>query len=651
MSAQEHLSAPEVQARTAARPLSVRDAADPISAVTWLQRSAGNQAVLSMLRTAPPPPPPITIQRYQAGEQGHGGIEERALTSIGFSDVEVSEIYFGNWLRDFSQLNSSGDPMAHNDVLSLYTVIEILGWGEFNRAVSPDELGTYVPSEHLDNPNAGALGPGVPDDKATIEDPNIQALASLPAGDPRRKPFEDAFAKLSPEQQAAYNSEEAHRAEITEAAKKSGLPEYIERGKFHAKEELKAAITTGRVPDGLLKMGNALHAVEDYLSHSNFVEVALWTLHNDGVAAADPYVKSMIEHMHGTNPALVGGLGPSGQPNIVTGTYSPGANDWVSRLELLKAQLHSGEFAKAFVIGLIRMGTVKVADIAAFLGAAGVGTLAAGIGAVAGGVGGAVSGAVSGAGSGAEQGWDEGSSGGYRSGYAAGGGGAVGEVLGEAEGALEGAVGAVTGLFGGAVSGGAHGAVSGAEAGGAYGASVGGAAGAAAGRAVVTAEGQLLLTSAEITMLLAAPFIQAAMAANLTIIDQIIDHYSDKETAESGTEAKARGLPGPTHSEIAKDAPDHPLFDVSNALAEQADKEIGTAMQTAWAARPAGGSSGTPGGGPDNGAAGGAAAGGTTAPPVTDEDALPVTSLVDKFVSQPGSDAWWRPVLTGKLGP
>ena len=88
-------------------------------------------------------------------------------------------------------------------------------------------------------------------------------------------------------------------------------------------------------------MGDALHAVEDYFSHSNFIDVCLWTLHTSGVAAAEPYVKAMVERMHGTNPALIGGVGPSGQPNIVTGTYSPGANDWVSRLELLKAQLHS----------------------------------------------------------------------------------------------------------------------------------------------------------------------------------------------------------------------------------------------------------------------------------------------------------------------
>ena len=78
------------------------------------------------------------IQRYQAGEEGHGGIEQRALTAVGFSDVEAGQIYFGNWLRDFSQFNGSGQPMAQNDLLSLFTVIRVLGWGEWNREVAPE---------------------------------------------------------------------------------------------------------------------------------------------------------------------------------------------------------------------------------------------------------------------------------------------------------------------------------------------------------------------------------------------------------------------------------------------------------------------------------------------------------------------------------
>ncbi len=582
--------------------------------VQRLQALVGNRSVQRALASRPAP----VIQRYQAGEEGHGGIEQRALTAVGFSDTEAGQIYFGNWLRDFSQLNGSGNPMAPADLLSLFTVIRVLGWGEWNREVTPGELGTYVPSEHLDNPDAAGLSPGISPDKRTVEDPAVRALEHDP--DPaKRQIFQDALDRLSPEQRKAYDDEEAHRSEITAAAKRSGLPEYVERGKFHARSKLSEAIGLGRGPAGFAKMGDALHAVEDYFSHSNFVDVCLWTLHTSGVAAAEPYVKAMVERMHGTNPALIGGVGPSGQPNIVTGTYSPGANDWVSRLELLKAQLHSGEFAKAFLIGLIRLGTISAADVAGALGrdvGAGVGGAA---GLVVGGAGGAVVGGVEGAGTGAEAG----ARAGYRGGRALGGSGLLGDVLGLAGGVVGGAGGLVSGGLTGLVGGGVSGAVHGAQ----VGAGLGGNAGEAVGRGVVTAAGTLLLGEAEIVMLLSSPLLKVAMMPYLAAIDPIIEHLADQQTTASGVEAAGRGITGPTHSQIAKDAPDHPLFKVSTALAEDADRQIGRAMQAAWAARATSGATG----------------------PTTEAEAKPVADLVDKFVSQPASDPWWRGTLTSAL--
>lgn len=618
-----------------------------VQAILNMQRTHGNAYVMRMLARDQAPAretvSPKTagdgmIQRYQAGEQGHGGIEQRALTSVGFSEEEAGQIYFGNWLRDFSQLNGSGSPLSQPDFLSLFTVIQVLGWGEYNREVKPDELGTYVPSEHLDNPSAGGLQ--VDPDKRTVEDPEIQALSRFPEGDPRRKPFDDAFAKLSPDQQAAYRSEEARRAEITEASRKSGLPEYIERGKMHAKDKLKTAIEKGRNPTGFQQMGDALHAVEDYFSHSNFVDVAIWTLHNEGVTAAAPYVKSMVEHMHGTNPALVGGTGANGQPQILTGTYSPGHNDWVSRIELLKAQLHSGEFAKAFIIGLIRMGKVKIGDIAEALGGSVGSTAGGGVGYAVGGVAGGVTGLVEGAGEGASRGYDEGSRSGYEAGYELGGGGDLGEKLGAVGSFFGGVSEGVKGFFGGGAEGAVRGATEGSESGERTGSAMGGTLGSAAGRGMVDAAGTLMLGTAELDMLMAGPLIQAQMSIYMGIIDMILDHLSEREAEQSGVQAAERGLTGPTHSQIAKDAPDHPLFTVSVRLAEEVDRQIGLAMQAAWAARASSGAGSAGAGGA------GAAA---SASPVTDEEAQPVTSLVDKYVSQPSADPWWRPILTAAL--
>lgn len=591
--------------------------------VLRVQTLAGNRSVQHALaprpaHRAPRPADAPVIQRYQAGEQGHGGIEQRALTAVGFTETEAGQIYFGNWLRDFSQLNTSGSPLAHNDLLSLFTVIRVLGWGEWNREVTPDELGTYVPSEHLDNPDAAGLSSGIEPNQRTVEDPAVRAMEHDP--DPaKRKIFQDALDRLSPEQRKAYDDEEAHRSEITEAARRSGLPVYIERGKFNAKSKLAEAIGLGRGPAGFAKMGNALHAVEDYFSHSNFVDVCLWTLHTSGVAAAEPYVRAMVARMHGTNPALIAGVGPSGQPNIVTGTYSPGANDVVSKLELLKAQLHEGDLVKAFLIGLIRMGTMKAADVAGALGR-GIGSaVGGGAGILAGGVAGAAVGGVEDALTDA----DAGARAGYREGRALGGSGLFGDALGLVGGAFGGAGGLVVGGVRGLVRGGVTGALRGAQ----VGAGLGGSAGEAVGRGVVTAGGTLLLSEAEIAILVSSPVLKVLMAPYLAVIDQIIEHYAEQQTTQSGVQAASRGLTGPTHSQIAKDAPDHPLFAVSVALAEEADRQIGTAIQAAWAARTASGATG----------------------PTTEAEAKPVTDLVDKFVSQPASDPWWRATLTAAL--
>ena len=76
----------------------------------------------------------IAIQRFQAGETGHGGIEERALTGestglpkeLQFTPDEVSKIYIGNWLRDLSQLPPSA-----------FQLVNMLALGEFGREIFP----------------------------------------------------------------------------------------------------------------------------------------------------------------------------------------------------------------------------------------------------------------------------------------------------------------------------------------------------------------------------------------------------------------------------------------------------------------------------------------------------------------------------------
>ncbi|MBE3565043.1 MAG: DUF4157 domain-containing protein [Thermogemmatispora sp.] len=525
------------------------------------------------------------LWRYQAGEAGHGGIEEEALTAVGFSYQDARSVYFGNWLRDLSQIPPKG-----------LRLIQILTLGEFGRPVRQEDLGTYVPSEHLDNPEGGG----------TVEDPCLTPAERA-----------EVEKKLSPEQKAAYDEEQAHLADIKHAAADSGLPEYIERGKFHAKRKLEEAIVAGRAPEGegMAAMGNALHAIEDYYSHSNFVEVALWILKSDGTITATQY-NALVKSQLGNDVALIGGHDPRNPalPGIITGTYAPGANNWVSRLELICTETENGELTRSFIKGYFRMMGLTERDVLARL---------------------------------AEVGWHGGQAAGSAPGSLAGGviggelGGVGGAVTGAAEGATEGwrthsGLSAVwhgiTGFFSGAASGAVSGTASGYRTGagiggtalGAVGEAIGGGLGALAG---LSLDRLISLFGTDFFLRVLFPAILAARAAALAAARSgILEQQAKNQTAQAAAQARANGL-GPTHSEIAKDSPDHPLFGISRMLAVEADKQIGKAMQTAWTAM--------------------SAAGGTGPAPATITD--PVTGLVDKFVSHPARDPWWRATLIAAL--
>ena len=521
------------------------------------------------------------LRRYQAGAAGHGGIEQEALTGAGFTAQEARSVYFGNWLRDLSQVPPKALPL-----------INILALGEFGREITQEDLGTYVPSEHLDNPEGGG----------TYEDPLLT--------DPAKQ--KEAWEKMSPEQQAAYEDEQKHIGEIENAAKESGLPEYIEVGKYHAKQKLIEAINAGHNPDGMEKMGNGLHAIEDYFSHSNFVEVAIWNLHNEGSITAKRY-NELVGSELGNDVAKLGGKDPlnPAQPGIITGTYAPEGNSAVSGLELICTETENGELTKSFLKGAFLKAGITVEEIAkkAAAGGSAFGSALGGaVGGVVGGAVGGVGGAVGGAFSGAAEGWRE------HSGWSA---------LGHA----------ITGFFGGAVSGAASGADKGYDTGAGVGEKVGDVTGEVVGGAIGALAGltldAVILALGTGLLLILFPAIASLLVITVAAARSgILDLLAQIETAKAARNAQKEGL-GPTHSEIAKDSPHHHLYEVSRSLAVMVDEDIGKAMLNAWDEQEK-----------VNRAA---SATQTAAPAITD----PVTSLVDKYVSHPSRDNWWHSKLLG----
>ena len=266
------------------------------------QQTVGNAAVSRLVRGRATT---ARVQRYQAGDEGHGGIERQGLgpSGAGFSAGDARTAYSGNWLRDFSQLNF---PSARPIIRTLFA-------GEFGRIVDDGELdgmlGTYVASEHLDNPAGGG----------TVEDTSA---------DPEH--HRQALERLSPEQRAAYDAENRHSGDIRLAHARSALPEYIERGKLAAKDTLKQAIVAGHTQQGLMLMGGALHAVEDYYSHSNFTEACILELQSRGDPAGERLAGLITQTPLGNNLGMLVPHGLDGRAEIQTGHYEGRANSAVS---------------------------------------------------------------------------------------------------------------------------------------------------------------------------------------------------------------------------------------------------------------------------------------------------------------------------------
>jgi hypothetical protein len=191
-------------------------------------------------------------------EWTHGSIAA-VLEHAGFRQHEVQAIYFGNWLRDFSQLldpkivRAAHMPKNFPDVLSrdaLTRIVDVLAVKEFSELmkidrdkfrVTPQRLGVYRPSEHIDNPKV------------------LKAPPFDPAS--RDADFEAWVEEDDP---------------LLEVDHQTSMKRYIHRSSDVMQAELRTALMEGlESTDGLRAFGSALHILEDFYAHSNYVELCL----------------------------------------------------------------------------------------------------------------------------------------------------------------------------------------------------------------------------------------------------------------------------------------------------------------------------------------------------------------------------------------
>ncbi|KAI1181559.1 heterokaryon incompatibility Het-C [Nemania serpens] len=183
------------------------------------------------------------------------------VTNHRFTQLERKQIYFGNWLRDFSQVIDT-TLLENVDESILRAIVAVMAFLEFGFAtdefeVTRERLGCYTHVEHIDNPA------GYVDDAKEIDER-------------LRGPVDPKELEIDP---------------------KTGMKNYIANSgqgwptsAEYIRGQLEKSIELGRLKrnssakkDSYIHLGAALHTIEDFSAHSNFIELCLHELGEDQV--------------------------------------------------------------------------------------------------------------------------------------------------------------------------------------------------------------------------------------------------------------------------------------------------------------------------------------------------------------------------------
>ncbi|RBR19449.1 uncharacterized protein FIESC28_05604 [Fusarium coffeatum] len=241
-----------------------------------------------------------SIAQVEGHNWRHGDIEDM-LETIAFlhgkkwTSMLIKRVYFGNWLRDYSQAVDVGSLKGVNA-----ETIRILVWvlsfmahgyatGEFE--VTADRLGVYRPEEHIDNP----LGYGDGVDARTFD----KRL---------RGPVEPIETEIDPRTgMKNYIANENGHWATSAAYLRYSLARSIHYGRLYTSGSSKG--NEDDLCEALRCLGQALHTLEDFSAHSNYCELALREL---GYHSVFPHCGSHTEiHLHGKRvyPLVTGTFG------------------------------------------------------------------------------------------------------------------------------------------------------------------------------------------------------------------------------------------------------------------------------------------------------------------------------------------------------
>ncbi|KAG6879454.1 hypothetical protein C0992_002585, partial [Termitomyces sp. T32_za158] len=178
-----------------------------------------------------------------------------------FTKSDVKKVYFGNWLRDYSQcMDIAGLSKLTADTLVL--IVSTFGFATEEFEVTADRLGVYLPVEHIDNPKGYAAKEG----DARKFHPKLR-----PPVDNRELEFDERTGMKN------YMATENEGWDTSTAFIRRTLRACIEAGRRAGGQPGADLYEAYRL------LGTGLHTLEDLLAHSNWCEVSLRKLGHEEV--------------------------------------------------------------------------------------------------------------------------------------------------------------------------------------------------------------------------------------------------------------------------------------------------------------------------------------------------------------------------------
>nr|OQO31324.1 hypothetical protein B0A51_02098 [Rachicladosporium sp. CCFEE 5018] len=205
--------------------------------------------------------------RIEGQNWRHGDIEDTLLTLLTarvmggkkFSKLDVKRVYFGNWLRDYSQAVDVGT-VKYVSAEAIRLLLWVLGFMSFGYGtaefeVTKERLGCYRPEEHIDNPK----------DYADNLDARQYDRRLRGPVDERRELGIDESTGLK-----NYISSEQLGLTTSAGLIRSLFGKAIELGRRYRQSRDDRDFF-----EALRLLGTGCHCLEDFSAHSNYTELAL----------------------------------------------------------------------------------------------------------------------------------------------------------------------------------------------------------------------------------------------------------------------------------------------------------------------------------------------------------------------------------------